>query len=170
MTKMCLRLLLAAAALIPLGGCAGPATPPASTVSSVTATPPVPVLRPGQEAAIDLFGNGRATVTVTRADLSPSAGGRERLVVTVDIALLKAGKPVTGGPENFGFRDNAQVTHPAQVSDEVAAPRLTTTTFTTAGQTSHGRVFFDVPAGSASAGHVQLMTGNLVHAVWRIGG
>ena len=37
-----------------------------------------------------------------------------------------------------------------------------------AGQASHGTFFFDVPTGTASGGHVQLVTGNLVHAVWQI--
>ncbi|MEH1098375.1 hypothetical protein [Micromonospora sp. CPCC 205561] len=163
--------LLLAGALIPLGGCADPATPQAAP--EVTAVPeetatPVPVLRLGQEAAIDLFGDGLASVTVTGADLSPQAAGREHLVVSVDITLVKAGKPVTGGPENFIFRDNAQATHPAQVSDQAASPRLKSVNFTAVGQASHGRFFFDVPTGAASGGYVQLVTGRLVHAVWQI--
>ncbi|MGC5330414.1 hypothetical protein [Micromonospora sp. DT62] len=170
MRRTCLRLLLAVA-LIPLGGCVDPATPQgapeATAVPKETAAPPVPVLRLGQEAAIDLFGNGLASVTVTGADLSPRAAGREYLVVTVDIKLLKAGKPVTGGPENFIFRDNAKATHPAQVSDQAASPQLRSVNFTTVGQASHGRLFFDVPTGTASGGYVQLVTGNLVHAVWQ---
>ncbi|MFG2011599.1 hypothetical protein ACGFNF_21290 [Micromonospora sp. NPDC048868] len=170
MRRTCLRLLLAVA-LIPLGGCADPATlqgaPEATVLAKETATPPVPVLRLGQDAAIDLFGNGLAGVTVTGAELSPQAAGREHLVVTVDIKLLKAGKPVTGGPENFVFRDNAQATHPAQVSDQAASPRLRAVNFTTVGQASHGRFFFDVPKGTASGGYVQLVTGKLVHAVWQ---
>ncbi|MEV4847897.1 hypothetical protein AB0K20_32435 [Micromonospora matsumotoense] len=170
MRRTCLPLLLAVA-LTPLGGCTDPATPQTApeAAPTETAAPPIAVLRLGQQAAIDLWGNGQASVTVTAADLSPPAAGRENLVVTVDIRLLKAGKPVTAGPENFIFRDTAQATHPAQVSAQVAAPQLTSTAFTTAGQASHGRVYFDVPTGTANGGHVQLVTGKLVHAMWQIG-
>ncbi|MEU1752603.1 hypothetical protein ABZ436_08120 [Micromonospora matsumotoense] len=169
MRRTCLCLLLAVA-LTPLGGCTDPATSQGAPKAAPTGTavPPVAVLRLGQEAAIDLLGDGQAGVTVTGADLSPPAAGREHLIVTVDIRLLKAGKPVTGGPENFIFRDNAQATHPAQVSAQVAAPPLESTDFSTAGQASHGRFFFDVPTGTANGGHVQLVTGKLVHAMWQI--
>lgn len=130
--------------------------------------PPVPVLRVGQAAAIDLFGNGQADVTVTEAKVSAPVDGRERLVVTIDIKLVRAGDPVTGGPENFRFRDNTKAIHEARTSEEKASPQLKSVNLAVTGQESHGRLFFDVPAGAAGGGYVQLMTGSLVHAIWQI--
>jgi hypothetical protein len=126
---------------------------------------PVPVLKVGQPASIDLIGNGQATVTIATTELSKLDDGSDRLVVTVEILLNKAGKPITGGPENFRFRDKDAVLHKAQVD---GAQPLASVSFTTSGQTTQGRLYFDVPAGSAAGGHIQLMTGALVHAVWSV--
>lgn len=130
--------------------------------------PPLPVLKVGEPAAIDLLGDGRATVTVAAAELSKLDGTSDRLVVTIDILLNKAGKPITGGPENFRFRDKDSGMYQAQIDDKSFPPQLASISLTTTGQSAHGRLYFDVPAGNAEGGHIQLMTGALVHAVWTL--
>lgn len=155
------------AAVFLLSGCASEtSTKPASKGGENRI--PVPVLNIGQPAAIDLFGDGQATVTVAATELSRLDNENERLVVTIDIQLIKAGKPITGGPENFRFRDKGSLLHQAQTDEQSFPPQLPSISFTTTGQSAHGRLYFDVPAGSAAGGHVQLMTGALVHAVWTV--
>jgi len=152
-----------------LSGC-GATEPPAKSIArdSQPTAPPIPVLKVGDPAAIDLFGDGQATITVAATELSNLPDGKDRLVVTIDILLNKAGKPIAGGPENFRFRDAGKVMYKAQTSEQAFPPELPSVNFTTAGQKAHGRLFFDVPAGSAAGGHIQLMTGALVHAVWSV--
>ncbi|HZM76618.1 MAG TPA: hypothetical protein VFC19_12875 [Candidatus Limnocylindrales bacterium] len=162
------QLSLVIAAALVFSGCANqaPATPSARPDAGERRIP-VPVLRIGQPAAIDLFGDGRATITVATTELSKLDNG-DRLVVTIDILLNKAGKPISGGPENFRFRDADSVLHNALTDERAFPPQLPSVTLTTAGQAVHGRLYFDVPAGSAAGGHIQLMTGALVHAVWAV--
>jgi len=130
--------------------------------------PPLPVLKVGEPAAIDLRGDGQATITITAAQLSKLDATSDRLVLTVDILLNKAGAPVKGGPDNFRFRDKSASMYRPQTSEQVFPPQLPSLDLTTTGQSAHGRLFFDVPAGSATGGHVQLMTGALVLAVWGV--
>jgi len=156
-------LSVVAAALLLLSGCAQE-TPARPTTEQTRI--PVPVLKVGQPAAIDLFGDGQATITVAAIELSKLDDGNDRLVVTIDMLLNKAGKPITGGPENFRFRDKGSVMHKARTDEQTLPPGLPSLNFTTTGQAAHGRLFFDVPTGSAAGGHIQLMTGALVHAVW----
>ena len=152
------------AVLLLLSGCAQQAPAPPSKNEETRI--PVPVLKVGQPAAIDLFGDGQATITVAAIELSKLDDGNDRLVVTIDMLLNKAGKPITGGPENFRFRDKGSVMHKARTDEQTLPPGLPSLNFTTTGQAAHGRLFFDVPTGSAAGGHIQLMTGALVHAVW----
>jgi hypothetical protein len=112
---------------------------------------------------IDLFGDGHATVTVLAAETSPGSP----LVVTVTIKLDKLGKPLTCGPENFRFLDAADEMHDAR-TDASHAPVLGPVNLTTAGQQVSGKLLFDVTPEKAKGGHLQLMTGRLVHAVWKI--
>lgn len=130
--------------------------------------PPVPVLKVGEPFSADLQGDGQATITVAEAVLSKLDGVSDRLVVTVDIRLNKAGKPITGGPENFHLRDKDSTMHKAQIDEQAFPPRLPSVSFTTAGQSAHGRLYFDVPAGNTEGGVIQLMTGVIVHAVWTL--
>jgi hypothetical protein len=156
-------LLLIPVALLALSACKS--DPPASPVAEESRIP-IPVLKVGQPAAIDLLDDGQATITIAAADVSRLDDTSDRVVVTVDILLNKAGRPVTGGPENFRFRDKGSGMHQARTDEQALAPTLPSTSFTASGQAAHGRLFFDVPSGSASGGHIQLMTGALVHAVW----
>jgi hypothetical protein len=170
LTVMTFRVLsFFAATLFVLSGCANsPAEvrQPAPAPSVSRPGPLVPVLKTGEQTAIDLFGDGQASVTLAATKLSTLPGGKDRLVATIDIVLTKAGQPVTGGPENFRFLDGKKALHDAQISESEFPPGLPSVTFATSGQKSHGRIYFDVPAGSVSGGYLQLMTGGLVHAVW----
>ncbi|MBB5868752.1 hypothetical protein F4553_002131 [Allocatelliglobosispora scoriae] len=156
-----------------LGGCTSTVQPDApvalSPVTRQSADPeiPVSVLGVGDSFGADLRGDGHATITVTEVSAVPAAApGRVRLVVTVAILLDKAGDPITGGPENFRFRDAPGTVHKAQTG--ALRPALPSVSLTTTGQRSGGKLFFDIPAGSAKGGYLQLMTGNLVHALWKV--
>jgi hypothetical protein len=179
MTATPLRLATVLIALA-LGGCTAtvqadtPAVPAPAAVRSADPELPVSVLGVGESFGADLKGDGHATITVTAAEvstlsttaLSAPAAGRVRLVVTVAILLDKAGDPITGGPENFRFRDAPGTIHKAQTG--AFRPALPSVSLTTTGQRTSGKFFFDIPAGSAKGGYLQLMTGNLVHALWRL--
>jgi hypothetical protein len=135
----------------------------------------VPILHIGDSFAADLFGDGQATVTITATQLSnetvsgePTSPGTVRLVATVDVVLNKAGKPITGGPENFVFLDASKALYPARTSQQAFPPALARADLTTTGQHASGKVFFDVPTGSVAGGRIQLVTGRLVHAVWQL--
>jgi hypothetical protein len=166
---------IALALLVILGGCASPATV-APTAPATPTAPPVPVLRVGEAFTADLFGNGKATITVADMEISgrsipddpPVAGDTVHLVVTIKILLDRAGDPLAGGPGNFRFRDSAATVHTARTSNAAFPPELAQVNLVTAGQQAQGRVFFDVPRESVGGGHIQLMTGRLVHAVWRV--
>lgn len=154
-------------ALLALAGCASTAA--AGQRDTQPTAPPIPVLKVGEPAAIDLFGDGQVTVTVASAEaIEDEDTGRVRLVAAITITLDKAGDAVSGGPENFGFLDANQEMHPARTSRDAFPPELTTASFTTDGQQEQGKVFFEVPAEAVAGGHIQLMTGALVHAVWRV--
>jgi hypothetical protein len=118
----------------------------------------------GDGAPIDLLGDGHATITVV--DAVVAAG--QPLVVSLRIKLDKAGQPVVGGPENFRFRDANQAMYEARTDASAFAPAFTEVNLTTAGQEVYGKVLFDVTPELARGGHLQLMTGRLVHAVWQI--
>lgn len=169
------RLSLVALAVV-LTGCAGTGGQPGSRPSP-QASPeiPVPILHIGDAFAADLFGDGQATITITATELSnqtasgePSSPGNVHLVVTVDVVLDKAGKPITGGPENFVFLDASKALHSARTSQQAFPPALARADLTTTGQHASGKVFFDVPAGSVAGGRIQLVTGRLIHAVWQL--
>ncbi|MEV0458983.1 hypothetical protein [Catellatospora methionotrophica] len=157
-----------------IGGC----TPAVQPDASVTPKPviresaevdiPVPMLGVGESFGADLRGDGHATITVTAAEVSTLSPDRVRLVVTVAILLDKAGDPITGGPENFRFLDTARAFYKAKTNTDMSGPALPSVPLTTTGQRSGGRFFFDLPATSARGGYLQLMTGNLVHAIWKI--
>jgi hypothetical protein len=158
-----------------LAGCAANSAQPAGRPSPPAPEIPVPILHVGESFAADLFGDGQATITIATTQLSErtvpgeaTSAGNVRLVVTVDIVLNKAGNPITGGPENFVFLDSSNVLHPSRVSQQVFPPALARVNLSTTGQHAGGKLFFDVPAGSVAGGHVQLVTGRLVHAVWQI--
>lgn len=157
---------LAVAAALLLGGCsataAPPAGPPAAPPASEAAAP-VPVLPVGSGMPIDLIGNGHATVTVVAAETAEGAP----LVVTVAIKLDKLGKPLAGGPENFRFLDATRQLHEAR-TDPAHAPALGPVNLTAAGQEVSGKVLFDVTPEQAKGGRLQLMTGRLVHAIWKL--
>ncbi len=155
------RLILAATVI--LGGCTATAAPPTAEPAQSQAMPPIPVLAVGTAMPIDLLGDGHATVTVVTAE----AAAGSPLVVTVKITLDKVGKPLTGGPENFRFRDAGEQIHPAR-TDAAYGPALPPVNLTAAGQEVTGKVLFDVTPEQAKGGHLQLMTGRLVHAVWKI--
>ncbi|HEX6686191.1 MAG TPA: hypothetical protein VF062_25685 [Candidatus Limnocylindrales bacterium] len=174
---MTAKAFAAALLLVVLGGCTAQEAPQGSPKPhdrsqeapkphdpELTA-PPVPILKVGDPAALDLFGDGQATVTIAATERTTQP---DRLVVTIDLVLNKAGKPITGGPHNFVFRDAGSEMHKAQTSADAFPPELLPVAFTTAGQRSHGRLYFDVPAGSVAGGYIQLVTGALVHAVWKI--
>ena len=97
-----------------------------------------------------------------------ASGGGQPLVVTIKIKLDKAGKPIAGGPENFRFRDAKQAMHEARTDAAAFAPALAPVNLTTDGQEAFGKLLFDVAPELAKGGHLQLMTGRLVHAVWKI--
>ncbi|GIH05772.1 hypothetical protein Rhe02_38390 [Rhizocola hellebori] len=157
------RLVLAGALI--LGGCTANPSPHAVTEpSAAPAGPPIPVLAVGEAAPIDLLGDGHATITVL--DAAIAAG--QPLVVSVRITLDKAGKPIAGGPENFRFRDANQAMYEARTDAATFAPAFAQVNLTTAGQEAYGKMVFDVTPELARGGHVQLMTGRLVHAVWRL--
>src|SRR5688572_29731055 len=130
--------------------------------SATQAGPAIPSLAVGAPTGIDLLGDGKATVTVMAAEMGSP------LVVTIKIRLDKAGKPVTGGPENFRFRDVKDAMHTARTDAAAFAPALPPVNLTTDGQEAFGKVVFDVAPEVAKGGHLQLMTGRLVHAVWKI--
>ncbi|HET8657510.1 MAG TPA: hypothetical protein VFM55_00750 [Micromonosporaceae bacterium] len=163
-----------------LAGCGG-TTPPEQTArpaSSASKQPviPVPVLKIGEPFAADLLGDGRATVavvtteisTVRRADDPSAPEGRVQLVATVKIMLDKAGKPIMGGPRNFIFRDAKSTLHPARTNRAAFPPELVAVNFTAAGQHAGGKIVFDVPPDLVAGGQIQLVTGQLVHAVWSV--
>ncbi len=134
------------------------------------------MLKVGEAFAADLMGNGLATITVSEVEVTdrpvsgdpPLAGDIVHLVVTVRILLDRPGSPLAGGPANFRFRDADATMHTARTSEAAFAPGLAPVDLTTAGQQAAGRLFFDVPPDSVGGGHIQLVTGRLVHAVWRL--
>ncbi|HET8682430.1 MAG TPA: hypothetical protein VFM54_11225 [Micromonosporaceae bacterium] len=163
-----------------LVGCGGK-TPPEQTARPASPAPkqpviPVPVLKVGEPFAADLLGDGRATVTVVATEVStvrraddPSAPqGRVQLVVTVKILLDKAGEPIMGGPRNFIFRDAKSTLHPARTNRAAFPPELAVANFTTAGQHTDGKIVFDLPPDLVTGGQIQLITGQLVHAIWSV--
>lgn len=169
----------AALALV-LTGCGGK-TPPEQTTRLASPAPtrpalPVPVLKVGEAFTVDLLGEGQANVTVVAAEVSagrlaadPSAPqGKVQLVVTVKIALNKAGKPIMGGPKNFIFRDTGSMLHPARTNRGAFPPDLVAVNFTTAGQQTSGKIVFDVAADLVDGGQIQLVSGQLVLAVWSV--
>ncbi|HZN17537.1 MAG TPA: hypothetical protein VFB84_05005 [Micromonosporaceae bacterium] len=171
---------VAAVLALALAGCGGEAPPeqtarPASPASKQPVIP-VPVLKVGEAFAADLLGDGRATVAIVATEVSavrraddPSApAGRVQLVAMVKIVLDKAGKPILGGPRNFIFRDAKSALHPARTSREAFPPELMAVNFTTAGQHADGKIVFDVPPDLVAGGQIQLVTGQLVHAIWSV--
>lgn len=161
--------------LLALSGCGGD-PPPVQTIAATPTAPPVPILKVGDGFTADLLGNGQATITVTGAEVSgrsipgdpPATGDVVHLVVSVKILLDRAGAPVEGGPANFRFRDSNATVHSARTSGTAFPPELAPVNLVTAGQEAHGRVFFDVPSEAVGGGHIQLMTGRIVHALWRV--
>jgi hypothetical protein len=118
----------------------------------------------GQPAPIDLLGDGHATITIV--DAVAAAG--QPLVVSIKITLDKAGQPVVGGPANFRFRAANQTMYDARTDAAAFAPALAEVNLTTAGQEAYGKVLFDIAPDQVTGGQLQLMTGRLVHAVWKI--
>lgn len=155
----------------PSGDMAGP-NRPAPAFSGI----PVPVLNVGDPFPVDLPGDGRATVTIVATEVSarptpndPDApAGKVQLVVTVAMVLDKAGKPITGGPHNFLFRDANLTFHPARADASAFGPGLPVVSLSTTGQRAGGRIAFDVPPDLVRGGQIQLVTGRLVHAIWRV--
>jgi len=154
--------LVIVAALV-LGGCAAN-TPQTVEPAASQAGPPIPILAVGAPMGLDLLGDGKATITLLAADMAAGSP----LVVTIKIRLDKAGKPITGGPENFRFRDAKDAMYTARTDAAAFAPALPPVNLTTQGQEAFGKVVFDVTPELAKGGHLQLMTGRLVHAVWKI--
>ncbi|WP_162908280.1 hypothetical protein [Allorhizocola rhizosphaerae] len=154
-----------------LSACGTPAAPAAPQ-----SAPPVPVLKVGEAFTADLLGNGQATIAVSNVELSgrsipgdaPVTGELVHLVVTVKILLDRAGRPIAGGPDNFRFRDAAATVHTARTNNAVFPPELGRVDLVAPGQQSEGRVYFAVPRDAVGGGHIQLTTGRIVHALWRV--
>jgi len=166
-TKPWRAIVAAATFAIVLAGC-GTGARTAKPSAPEEAGIPVPILKVGDPFAVDLLGDGQATVTVLATEVSASAKEDVRLVVTVRIVLNKAGNPITGGPENFRFRDRGAHFYQPQTSAQTFAPELVPVNLTTAGQQANGKLFFEMPADSVTGGHIQLVSGRLVHALWKV--
>lgn len=181
MISKALRAAAAAAVLaLLLSGCAAqiPAEKTAQPAGTAPAEPgsPVPVLNIGDPFAADLLGDGQATITVAATEISKrllpndplAPQGKVQLVVMVKILLSKAGKPVDGGPQNFVFRDANQMLYRARTNNDAFPPAFVPINLTTTGQQESGRLLFDVAADRIEGGQIQLMTGQMVHAVWKV--
>lgn len=141
---------------------------PVETTKPAAPTPagsgvPVPVLKVGDPFTADLLGDGQATITVVGTEVSGA-----QLVVTVKVMLNKAGEPVTGGPENFLFKDSTNVIYRARTSNDAYPPELASVDLATTGQQLEGKIIFDVPAELVAGGQIQLITGRMVHALWKV--
>lgn len=152
---------VALALLLVLSGCSATVPSPAPAASDAAAKLPVPMLKVGEPFAADLLGDGQATITVLATEVSAA-----QLIVKVKVLLNKAGKPVTGGPENFEFLDSGKLLYRPTTNgspDELASVSLATT-----GQQIEGKIVFGVPPAQVAGGYLHLVTGQLVHAIWKI--
>lgn len=163
MTANICRVVAAATVLaLFLAGCTAK-EPSSNTTKPTESVVPVPMLKVGDSFTADLLGDGQATITVVATEVVAA-----QLVVTVKVLLNKAGKPVTGGPENFLFKDSTNVIYRARTSKDAFPPELVSADLATTGQRLEGKIVFDVPAELVAGGRIQLITGRMVHALWRV--